>query len=173
MGNIPRGKRSSKADTSITATPFFFVFFLFVCQRLHWLAGLLACWLVGLLAGLLACLLTACCSQPPPPVHGTHGQHTTTTEACAQAASNLTNANAEFVRQALIAPTTVSEILHILYLGGDSGSVGGLDGGGGEGLGAGVRDRGRKRAAACRLNSARVLRSIFSEADAADVARWV
>lgn len=100
-----------------------------------------------------------CCPQLPARRTRTRTQRHST-EACAQAASNLTNANAEFVRQALVAPATVAEILEILYLGGDG------DGGGG-----GVSDRGRKRAAACRLNSARVLRSIFSEADASDVAR--
>ncbi|CAM9474213.1 unnamed protein product, partial [Ectocarpus fasciculatus] len=93
-------------------------------------------------------------------------------EACAHAASNLTVANAEFVRQALIAPATVADVLEILYLGGD--------GGGGDGGGSSVGTiksnanvRGNKRAAACRLNSARVLRSIFSDADASDVARLV
>lgn len=90
------------------------------------------------------------------------------TEACAQAASNLTSAQAEFVRQALVAPSTVAELLDILYLGG-GGGTGDSDGSSAE---AGVSERGAKRAAACRLNSARVLRSIFSEADASDVARW-
>ncbi|CBN78114.1 hypothetical protein Esi_0095_0086 [Ectocarpus siliculosus] len=93
-------------------------------------------------------------------------------EAFAHAASNLTVANAEFVRQALIAPATVAEVLEILYLGGDGG---GGDGGGGSvgAMKSNANVRGNKRAAACRLNSARVLRSIFSEADASDVARLV
>lgn len=105
---------------------------------------------------------------------------TTTTEACAQAASNLTNAKAEFVRQALVAPATVADILEILYLGGDSDGPSGRGGSGGSenhgkgtSAGAGVSDTGRKRAAACRLNSARVLMSIFSEASPGDLSRLV
>ena len=92
-------------------------------------------------------------------------------EACAQAASNLTSAQAEFVRQALVAPATVAEVLEILYVGGGGSGSGSTGSGSGSAEGS-VSDRGAKRAAACRLNSARVLRSIFSEADASDVARW-
>lgn len=94
---------------------------------------------------------------------------TTTTpqiaEACAQAAANLTSANAEFVRQALIAPETVAEVLKVLYLGGGGG---GAD----KAIGGGTKERGSKRAASCRQNSARVLRSICCGADASEVARW-
>lgn len=101
-------------------------------------------------------------------------------EACAQAASNLTNTDTEFVRQALVAPETVAEVLEILFLGGGgvvgSGGVSGVGdssaSGGDGGIEGHAGDRGSKRAAACRLNSARVLRSIFSKADPFDVARW-
>ncbi len=92
-------------------------------------------------------------------------------EACANAASNLTNTDTEFVRQALVAPETVAEVLEILYLGGGR-EDGSSDGVGGDGIEGRASGRGSKRAAACRLNSARVLRSIFSKADGFDVARW-
>lgn len=89
------------------------------------------------------------------------------TEACAQAAANLTSANAEFVRQALTAPETVAEVLEVLYLGGGGGGGSGAD----NRIGGGTRERGSKRAASCRQNSARVLRSICCGADASEVAR--
>lgn len=80
---------------------------------------------------------------------------------CAHAASLLTAAKGEFVRQALIAPDTVAVVLATLY-----------DGGGGDGKQHGDPEaHTEKLATACRLNSARVLNAIFSEADACDVAR--
>jgi len=90
-------------------------------------------------------------------------------EACAHAASNLTNTDTEFVRQALVAPETVAEVLEILYLGG-GGEGGNRNGVSDDRIEGQASGRGSKRAAACRLNSARVLRSIFSKADGFDVA---
>lgn len=82
------------------------------------------------------------------------------TGVCAHAASVLTSANAEFVRQALISPENVAAVLETLYRGG-----------GGDGN-EGDTAKGRIRmAASCRLNGARVLRAIVSDADASDMTR--
>lgn len=85
-------------------------------------------------------------------------------EVCAQASSLLTSAKAEFVRQALVTPATVGVVLETLFSGG-----GGADDTKSE---AGKKRTTRERvAAACRLNSARVMNAVFSEADASDVVR--
>lgn len=111
--------------------------------------------------------------DPPPrarrgipfPIPSPRGVRLTAAEVCAQASSLLTSAKAEFVRQALVAPATVAVVLETLYSGGgdaDNSSKGE----------AGTAKEVRERvAAACRLNSARVMNAVFSEADASDVVR--
>lgn len=75
----------------------------------------------------------------------------------------LAQAKDEFVRQTITAPETVAKLLDTLYLGGEDCS--------------GHRESRKERGttgvpAACRLSSARVLISIFSAVDEADMVRW-
>lgn len=77
----------------------------------------------------------------------------------------LAQAKDEFVRQTTIAPETVAKLLDTLYLGGGGGCDNGNDR---------KPDKQRGTAelpAACRLSGARVLISIFSAVDEADIVR--
>lgn len=82
----------------------------------------------------------------------------------------LAQAKDEFVRQTIAAPETVAKLLDILFLGGGgySDDGGGNDGGDREP----IKERGTAGVtAACRLSGARMLISIFSAVDEADVVR--
>lgn len=82
----------------------------------------------------------------------------------------LAQANDEFVRQTIAAPEQVAKLLDTLFLGGGGYS------GDGSGNGGGDKEPAKERGtpgvpAACRLSGARMLRSIFSAENKADVVR--
>lgn len=83
-------------------------------------------------------------------------------EVCAQATSYLTNATEDFVKQALLAPEIFTDLLEMLFRGGDVRTD----------LDKCTRSRSRRKAAkCCRINGARVLSAIFAAASSLDMVR--
>lgn len=83
----------------------------------------------------------------------------------------LAQAKDEFVRQTVLAPETVAKLLDTLYVGGGGDCSGDGDNGNGNDRKPDKERGTAELPVACRLSGARVLISIFSAVDEADIVR--